>query len=219
MDQNNFLTQAEGPRFIGLAGRTWRVLHVDWNSRKAHVEPDGTGGKTRWMGGSPGFSYELAQSIQQVAADEARPNHLSQRAVAALKELRDNFAWVRAGHTHLLPAKETGRTDWWTFGGQQVNDTLADLLRHHCEIESEPDSLTVHLRVDLLRARECIEKLRLLPESGIAIHLDPEAESAFKFAELLPNNLRAKLINTRMIDVAGTLRVLERPLIATFGKT
>ncbi len=60
------------------------------------------------------------------------PNHLSKRGTEALKEIRDDFAWVRADHTHLLPGKEGGRTEWWTFAGQPVNDTLAALLRQGC---------------------------------------------------------------------------------------
>jgi ATP-dependent Lhr-like helicase len=214
VDQGNFLTQVEGPRFIGLAGRTWRVLHVDWKARKAHVEPDGSGGKTRWMGGSLGLSFKLAQSIQQVAANETTPNHLSQRATAALKEIRDEFAWVRAEHTHLLPAKETGRTEWWTFAGQQVNETLADLLRHRCEIVAESDSLTIQLRVDVNQARECIEKLRGLADDEIAIQIDPQAEKAFKFSELLPLSSRAKLINARVVNLGRIREIINFTLTA-----
>jgi ATP-dependent helicase Lhr and Lhr-like helicase len=212
VDQGNFLTQVDGPRFLGLAGRTWRVLHVDWKARKAHVEPDGSGGKTRWMGGSPGLSYKLAQGIQRVAADETTPNHLSKRAAEALKEIRDEFAWVRAEHTHLLPAKESGRTEWWTFAGQQVNDTLADLLRHHCDIVAEADSLAVQLRVDVNQARECIEKLRGLADSEITIQVDPEAESAFKFSEILPKELKGRLVNGRSVNIERCRQILDQPL-------
>lgn len=212
VDQGNFLTHVEGPRFIGLAGRTWRVLHVDWKARKAHVEPDGTGGKTRWMGGSPGLSFKLAQAIQQVAAEETVPAYLSKRATEALKEIRDEFAWVRMDHTHLLPAKETGRTEWWTFAGQQVNDTLADLLRHRCEIVAEADSLTIQLRVDVNKARDCIEKLRGLADNEISIQVNPEAESVFKFAEILPNELKGKLINGRSMDLGHTRQTVDQPL-------
>ncbi len=214
VDQSNFLTQIEGPRFIGLAGRTWRVLHVDWKARKAHVEPDGSGGKTRWMGGSPGLSFKLAQSIQQVAVDETTPSHLSKRATEALKEIRDEFAWVRPDHTHLLPAKESGRTEWCTFAGQQINDTLADLLRHRCAIVAEADSLTIQLRVDVKQARECVEKLRGLADSEITIQVDPEAESAFKFAEILPDELRRRLKNERSVNMAWTRWIIDRHFTA-----
>ncbi len=212
VDQGNFLTQVEGPRFIGLAGRTWRVLHVDWKARKAHVEPDGSGGKTRWMGGAPGLSFQLAQSLQRVAAEDTIPNHLSKRATEALKEIRDEFAWVRAEHTHLLPAKETGRTEWWTFAGQQVNDTLADLLRHRCEVVAEADSLAVFLRLDMNQARECIEKLRGLADSEITIQVDPEADSEFKFAEILPKQLMARLISKRSGSGRLTVQLVHRPM-------
>lgn len=217
VDQNNFLSKAEGPRFIGLAGRTWRVLNVDWKSRKAHVEPDGAGGKTRWLGGSPGLSFKLAQSMQQVAAEETTPNHLTRRATEALKEIRDDLAWVRTEQTHLLPGKESGRIEWWTFGGQQVNATLADLLRHRCEIATEADSLTVRLRIDLTEAGGCIERLRALSDSEITIHIDPDADSAFKFAELLPDGLKERLIKGRMINVTQLQQILQNRLAVVYS--
>lgn len=216
VDQGNFLTKSEGPRFIGLAGRTWRVLQVDWKARKAYVEPDGTGGKTRWMGGSLGLSFKLAQSIQKIAAEETTPNHLSKRATDALKEIRDELAWVRPDHTHLLPAKESGRTEWWTFAGQQVNQTLADLLRHRCDIVGEADSLTVHLRADLNQADECIAKLREISDSEITLQMDPDADVSLKFAEILPLHLKGKLINGRAIAVDQTRKILDQKMISVF---
>ncbi len=210
VDQGNFLTHVEGPRFIGLAGQTWRVLYVDWKGRKASVELDGLGGKTRWMGGSPGLSFQLAQSIQQVAANQTAPNHLSKRAAEGLERIRDEFAWVRTDHTHLLPAKETGRTEWWTFAGQQVNDTLADLLRHRAQIVTEADSLMIQMRVDVNQARECIEKLRSLADNDITIQINQDADSIFKFAEILTTELQRKLVNGRSISIVNTRQIVDR---------
>ena len=211
VDHGNFLTQVEGPRFIGLAGRTWRVLHVDWKSRKAQVEPGGSGGKTRWMGGSPGLSFRMAQSIQQVVTEQFTPNHLSKRATLIWKEIRDGFAWVRAGHTHLLPDHEVGETEWWTFAGQRVNETLADLLRHRRAIEVEADSLSLRLRLDVNSARELIQSVHALSDADITIQVDPEADLAFKFAELLPAELKKKLIHARGASFAQILMILDEP--------
>lgn len=209
VDQDNFLTKVEGPRFIGLAGRTWRVLHVDWKSRKAQVEPDGSGGKTRWMGGSPGLSFHLAQSIQQVVTEQFTPTHLSHRATVTWKEIRDGFSWIRLGYTHLLPANEGGEMEWWTFAGQQVNETLADLLRHRYACEAEVDSLSLRLRLDVDRAREMIQSLRALSESEITIQIDPDADLEFKFAEILPAKLKEILANSRGVNIGQTRLILN----------
>ena len=85
VDQGNFLTHVEGPRFIGLAGRTWRVLHVDWKARKAHVEPTAPGARPAGWADHPAFhsSWPRPSSKSQPrkrfprTSPSARPKPLS----------------------------------------------------------------------------------------------------------------------------------------------
>ena len=66
------------------------------------------------------------------------------------------------------------------------------------------------MRVDVNQARECIAKLRGLADAEITIQVDPEADSAFKFAEILPNELKGRLVNGRSVNVARTRLILSR---------
>src|SRR5262249_31564522 len=44
-----FLARQEGgPVVLLLAGRSWRLKHLDWKRRQAFVEPDDQGGRSRW---------------------------------------------------------------------------------------------------------------------------------------------------------------------------
>ena len=213
VDQNNFLVRTDGPRLIGLAGRTWVVTHIDWKSKKAQVEPEGSGGKTRWLGQSVALSFELAQTMQEVVADQKAPKFLSQRATDAFHRIRDEYAWTRRAHTHLRPKNKAGETEWWTFAGQQVNATLAELLRTHCSIPAVPDNLKIDLQTDASNAAQHIQTLRRLPDSEINAQIDPNAETALKFSELLPPTLRTKLLNSRVVDRKRTRDILARQFV------
>jgi ATP-dependent Lhr-like helicase len=46
----SLVTSVQGPRLLLLAGRSWRVEHIDWHRRRCHVLPVETGGRVRWQG-------------------------------------------------------------------------------------------------------------------------------------------------------------------------
>ena len=51
VDESTFLARREdGPPVLLLAGRAWRVAHLDWKRRRAHVEPAEDVGRSRWRG-------------------------------------------------------------------------------------------------------------------------------------------------------------------------
>ena len=110
----------------------------------------------------------------------------------------------------VLPANEGGEMEWWTFAGQQVNETLADLLRHRYACEAEVDSLSLRLRLGVDRAREVIQSLRALSESEIIIQIDPDADLAFKFSEILPAKLKEILANSRGVNIGQTRLILYK---------
>ena len=74
VDESTFLTQREdGPPVLLLAGRAWRVTHLDWRRRRAFVEPaeDQDQGRSRWRGGGQFLGRELCRSIRRVLAGDA----------------------------------------------------------------------------------------------------------------------------------------------------
>ncbi|HBL44670.1 MAG TPA: ATP-dependent helicase, partial [Planctomycetaceae bacterium] len=70
VDEMTFLGKQEGPRILLLGGRAWQVNHIDWQRRRAYVEPTESKGRTRWMGEGQGLGFRLSQSIKRVLATD-----------------------------------------------------------------------------------------------------------------------------------------------------
>jgi len=51
MDESTFLVRRDdGAPVLLVAGRAWRVTHLDWRRRRAFVEPAEDEGRSRWRG-------------------------------------------------------------------------------------------------------------------------------------------------------------------------
>ena len=72
VDEASFLGRRDdGPPVLLLAGRAWRVTHLDWKRRRAHVEPAEDAGRSRWRGGGQLLGHDLCRPIREVLADDA----------------------------------------------------------------------------------------------------------------------------------------------------
>lgn len=80
-----------------LGGRSWRVTHVDWARRTAHVEATAEPGRSRWVGGGDVLSSEVARAVRRVLARGQCPGRVFGRAAAALERIGQELAWVEEG--------------------------------------------------------------------------------------------------------------------------
>ena len=72
VDETTFLGRRDdGPPILLLAGRAWRVTHLDWKRRRAHVEPAEDAGRSHWRGGGQLLGYDLCRAIGRILADDA----------------------------------------------------------------------------------------------------------------------------------------------------
>jgi ATP-dependent Lhr-like helicase len=76
-------------RVLLLAGRDWKVTHIDWKRRRCQVEPTDVPGRAKWSGQSGGLSFALTRAMRDVLLG-TNPDDvtLSRRADDALAELR-----------------------------------------------------------------------------------------------------------------------------------
>lgn len=154
VDQANFLARGSEGTVLTLAGRGWRLVHLDWPRRQAHVEPEGHGGRTQWWGGAPGLSFSLCRAMLDVVTTDEVPLFLPNRGRTGLQELRWEFAWARPGTTCILPKASERGTLWWTFGGSKASAVLALHLRRLSGTAVTADSLTLNWDADLQTAAE-----------------------------------------------------------------
>ncbi|CAL8971634.1 ATP-dependent RNA helicase RhlE [Tessaracoccus sp. O5.2] len=209
VDPMVLLTKVQGPRRLALAGRSWVVTSVDWDRRRAFVEPSEGVGLARWMGSSSPLSFELVDAMRRVLLG-AEPNgvELSRRARQRLDELRFEMAHrVDAQRTVLL--HESGDTRWWTWAGSRANAVLWAALERvapkNCDPVSTFTNDHVVLRGDTtmaeLRAALALARQQYGDDlTGVEPEISDRAIQDLKFSDMLPEDLAVMTVARRLSD-------------------
>ncbi len=200
------LGRQDGPRYISLAGRAWRVTHIDWRRRRCWVEQSDQGARMRWSSSPQPMSFELCQSRRAVLLGEDSRVTLSKRARAALADAREDAAPRVRPEATVIDADGW----WWTYAGARANATLAAALPELLHAD-RLDNDRVHMRgeVDPDDFGHVIAALPM--ELAPAIVVDEAAVRGLKFAESLPPALATGTVAERIIDLTGMQKVLNTP--------
>lgn len=203
--------EVQGPRLLLLAGRTWRVTHVDWRRRRCFAEPADGKGKARWNGGGlGGLSFALCRAMRSVLLGEDPPVRLSRRAEERLATVReDGLQLVHPGGT-VITRDDAGDVRWWTWAGSRVNATLAATLSEIADAGQRVEEDCVRLRANLTpeewrKAKAKATERLCLPE------VDPKALMGLKFSIALPERLAVATLAARLADLDGAREVLREP--------
>ncbi len=208
--------QVDGPRLLLLAGRSWRVNHIDWNRRRCFVEPvDTTGGRARWLAapsaGAGALSFPLMRAVRDVLLGADPPVKTTSRAAERLARLREEYLdRVHLGGT-VIRRERTGDVHWWTWAGRRANATLIATLGDLVDLRGRAADDRIRLRSDLTAASwraatgDLAERL-CLPE------VDGEALAGLKFNAALPPRLAEATLAARLADLDGAAAVLSDPV-------
>ncbi|WP_182347849.1 DEAD/DEAH box helicase [Tomitella gaofuii] len=197
--------EVEGPRVLLLAGRSWRVTHVDWKRRRCFVEAVDSGGKAKWSGFGTGVSYEIAQGMRAVLLGEDPADvTLTSRARSMVADLRESFAPAVTvdGVVVTLQSDTAGR--WWTWAGTAANRTLQASLPGVIDPRQRIDEKSVRL-LPGLGPLDLGAAVSALVESG-AWQMPAVSRGAFgglKFSAALPEELARETLGERLGDVVG----------------
>ncbi|MEX2292094.1 MAG: DEAD/DEAH box helicase [Mycobacteriales bacterium] len=201
-----------GPRVLVLAGRDWRVTHVDWPRHRVWVEPSDAPGQVRWAGTPTPQSYDLTNAIRRVllGADLGEAA-LTRRAAAQLAAVRaEQGGLVDPGGTVLTRSGEEVRL--WTWIGARGNALAAELLQRRglAPAADRLDNRYVRLFPDA-SAPAVLDALRgdhdILPEPSAA------ALEGLKFADLLPDALARRVVASRSVDAPAVRTLTRRRLV------
>jgi ATP-dependent Lhr-like helicase len=206
--ESTFYKPEKGPTVLVLAGRAWQTTHLDWNRRLAYVEPAEGRGRSRWIGQGQFLSWELCQAVRRVLAEETNSPLWSQRALAKMRELREGYSWVATDSTALV-RDQSGRIEWWTFGGGIANRVLSEHLFGDGRPPSDNLSIGFPAGMTLSEAEEYVRGR--LVEKIVPLTLGA-AENPLKFSECLTPELaievlRARLDATRAVEAISAERM------------
>ena len=212
VDQNLFFSPEPcSGRLLSLAGRGWRVERIDWKDRRVYVTPTEALGKTVWIGSSAGLSLVMGRAIRSVLLGDDAPAYWSQRTRECIRDLRLEFAFLKARHTAIL-FQTGGRHCWLTFAGTALNLALAEALAHFHVKTERSDDFAIWFD-DRQTPDDIGSGLRRLSEVGAIqfIGFNEEAEQLLKYSECLPADLRAKEIVARRCTASDLNSVLAEP--------
>lgn len=111
-----------------LAGRPWKILHVNWKAGTCEVEPAANGVYPRWFGRPTLLSRQLCLAMRELLVGDVTRPWWSKRASTALEELRGSHAFLRDTRQPLTTEPD-GAVKWWTYAGGRGNRLLAAALQ------------------------------------------------------------------------------------------
>jgi ATP-dependent Lhr-like helicase len=193
---------------ILLAGRSWRVIDVDWPRRRVSVAAAPGEGRARWLGGGRPASYFLCRSAEAVVAGADSGCQLSRRAASKLEQIREQLCFVEGTK---IPIVDNGQDNFriWTFGGGLTNAALAEALPGPT---ARSDDFCISVKA--LSSTAAIDAFSKLD----ALHIGPSISSALigelKFTSCLPEKIAASTIGARLLDRDGIQATLARKTLA-----
>lgn len=208
IDPRLLLEQHEGPRLLLLGGRSWQIGHIDFNRRRAFVEPAEGGGRARWDSyGLSGLSFPLTRAMRDVLLGADPPARLTRRAQARLAELREN----RASHVDArgtLLRREGDKLEWWTWAGFRANATLIASLGALADPVQHPDDARIRLNT-ATTPQSWQAACTALAHHLVLPDVNPRAVQGLKFSAALPEHLAARTVAARLADFDGARSVLD----------
>jgi ATP-dependent Lhr-like helicase len=192
------------PIVILLAGRSWRVLEVDWARRRVSVVAAQGEGRARWLGSGRPASYAVCRAAEAVVAGAEPGCALSRRAASRLEEVREQLSFVDASR---VPIVLNGHDHFriWTFAGGLTNAALAQAIPGPI---ARSDDFCVSIRAE--SAAAAIDAFSRLDAVRIRPLVSTELIRALKFTTCLSEKIAASTIEARLLDRIGIQATLNR---------
>lgn len=204
------LVEVEGPRVLLLAGRAWRVNHIDWKRRRCFVEPSDLPGRARWGGGDRGLSFAITRGMRTVLLGSSPDGvALTRRAEAALGELHEEHGSHVVADGTVISRSPKGEMLWWTWAGSAANRTLHASLPDLVDQRQRVGDHSIRLYPDMsfgdVKDALTGQLTEKMPE------VNNSAVEGLKFASALPDELARATVAERLADFSSMRAVLGEP--------
>ncbi|MGE0826033.1 MAG: DEAD/DEAH box helicase [Candidatus Binatia bacterium] len=212
VDELTFLSKHDGLLTLLLGGRPWRVTHIDWQRRVAHVEASKEKGRSRWKGKGQALSFRLCQAIRHVLAIDDEYEYWSNRTRQQMPSVRSEFAWLEPDGTALVRGDDE-TMEWWTFAGLAANATLGNELAQVMKSRTKFDSfsITFEPQVSANAIEQALHVLKTRNVSTMRPAAEEKAIEGLKFSQCLPYDLALRALEARLRDPSAVAYILQQP--------
>lgn len=204
----------EGPRVLLLAGRSWKVTHIDWLRRRVYVEATDIAGRAKWMSLPDGTSLQITRAARDVLLGSAPDGvTLTRRAEVTLADMREQHSGHVDPARFVVERDRTGTVRWWTWAGVKANRTIAAATPIAVP-RQRPNAEFIRLHSDLTvqEIQTALAELSALPEWPLPT-IDPGALNGLKFSTALPPDLAARTLGARALDEVGASDTVGHPAV------
>jgi ATP-dependent Lhr-like helicase len=215
-----FALQLRGARpTIRLAGRAWRITHLDSQRGVVQVEPGEHGDAPSWTGRPVSYSRKVCEQILDLIVSGRTPDGCTPAARAALESVRRELEPAGLGEK-VRPLQEVkDRTVWHTFAGGRINAVLARLLELELGAQVSFSNLSVKIQARGARVREAVEVVinqlgsGQLPPDELWAAFDTERKAAVlsAFQECLPGEIEQEFLRGEFLGVGLAVGWVARP--------
>jgi ATP-dependent Lhr-like helicase len=201
------LRDDDEPLCFLLAGKAWRVVHLDWSKASCEVVESDTAKAPRWQGSPAFLGPDLCRAMRDVLSSTAVDPRWSRRAVTAIEKVRTEHPFVMTGRESLVSLGS--EIVWWTFAGGRANLLLGRLLERalggRCIAQNEKISLRDEAGQSLAAVRSCLLALRQedrpsAEDARVQALLSAGKTRLSKFEPCLPPALLARFLAHQLTD-------------------
>ncbi len=199
-----------------LGGRAWTVDRVSHEDREVVVREAPRGMKPSWGGYLPQhLGLDVCQRMKRALTESARYPYVDDVAWKHIEEKRADLGELlrRDGHAVQL---DGGVALWWTFAGGQVNHTLKygfevaegwKVMADNFQLRIDGDGIG-HESVRKAIARMATPAFWSDPDTRRAVLARLPEYRLSKFQDCLPEKFALEVVESYLLDVAGTVRWL-----------
>jgi ATP-dependent Lhr-like helicase len=199
-----------------LGGRAWTVDRVSHEDREVVVREAPRGVKPSWGGFIPQhLGFEVSQRVKRVLTETTRYPYVDEPGFKHIAGKRDDLGDLlrRSGPAVQI---DGSTAYWWTFAGGRVNHTLKygfevlegwKVVADNFQLRIEGDGIG-HESVGRAIARMTTADFWNEADTRRAVLARLPAYRLTKFQDCLPENFALEVIETYLLDVAGTVRWL-----------
>jgi len=201
---------------ILLAAKIWKVVDIDFRSRKIFVKPTNDG-KPPIFGGEPGNTHPLVrQKMLELLMTSSIHPELDEQCCAILDDMRQVFKDIPIESLEDDRPLFVGENSYkfYTFQGSKIFDTLKFILST-AGLEFRHQDALASIEIDKEQGFEWSAPKLLAVFQDLDHHLafrietNPAILSFAKWAILLPKGKQIELLKSRRYDFKGAMKFIN----------
>jgi ATP-dependent Lhr-like helicase len=199
--------QLEEDENIFLAARIWKIIDVDFKSKKVEVIPAKDGKKPLFFGGAGDTAHKIREKMFEIICSKTEISSLNENAKNAIDDLRKDFNVFKIKDFEferpLLTSNEN--LTLYTFADSKINKTIKFILKNK-EIQYSYDELESSFKFKLDKKilkseiKNISNKININFALSLELDKNPELLDFSKWGRYLPLKYQIELLKNSYFD-------------------